>query len=303
MSVDFDTARLTNLVIPVPCAAGIQPCSGSCRASCGWLDPGAQAPGMTTCHDLASPSPFPATSTCRPAATPTTAACWRCCRSSASTVRHLALPGSFPAPSAADLAETRAAARRGAGRTVTPDRRPGLWRDAGRGRSRRCTARSSLWCTIRCAWRPASPSRARTNCYALEKAALALARHVVVTSPTTARTLTADFAVPGRTITVAEPGTDPADRAPGHRRSRCSCWPSARSCRARPTTCWCARWRCVQNRDWRLTIVGPTDRSAAGPRGAAGGHRRHRAWAAHHAHRRRSARSSSTDSMPLPISS
>ena len=50
---------------------------------------------------------------------------------------------------------------------------------------------------------------------ALETAALALARRVVVTSRITARTLVADFAVPADKITVAEPGTDPAPRAAG----------------------------------------------------------------------------------------
>ena len=38
---------------------------------------------------------------------------------------------------------------------------------------------------------------------------------MVVTSPTTAGTLVADFAVPPHKITVAVPGTDPAPRAQG----------------------------------------------------------------------------------------
>ena len=38
---------------------------------------------------------------------------------------------------------------------------------------------------------------------------------MVVTSPTTARTLTAEFGVPPGRITVAEPGTDRAPRAKG----------------------------------------------------------------------------------------
>jgi glycosyltransferase involved in cell wall biosynthesis len=48
-----------------------------------------------------------------------------------------------------------------------------------------------------------------------ERAALAHATHVLVTSPTTAQTLTRDFAVPDSMITVAEPGTEPAPRARG----------------------------------------------------------------------------------------
>src|SRR5690606_17620710 len=48
-----------------------------------------------------------------------------------------------------------------------------------------------------------------------EAAALARARHVVVTSPTTAATLAADLGVPPAKITVAVPGTDPSPRASG----------------------------------------------------------------------------------------
>jgi glycosyltransferase involved in cell wall biosynthesis len=49
---------------------------------------------------------------------------------------------------------------------------------------------------------------------ASETAALELARHVIVTSATTAARLSTDFAVPSGKITVAEPGTDPAPRVP-----------------------------------------------------------------------------------------
>lgn len=52
---------------------------------------------------------------------------------------------------------------------------------------------------------------------ALETQALAMAHRVVVTSPLTARTLAADFAVPADLITIAEPGTEPAPRAKGSR--------------------------------------------------------------------------------------
>ena len=45
---------------------------------------------------------------------------------------------------------------------------------------------------------------------ATETAALALARRVIVTSPTTARVLLGQFAVPADKLTVAVPGTDPA---------------------------------------------------------------------------------------------
>jgi len=47
-----------------------------------------------------------------------------------------------------------------------------------------------------------------------ERAALALADEVVVTSHSTGDALLADYAVPAGKITVAEPGTDPVSRAP-----------------------------------------------------------------------------------------
>ena len=48
---------------------------------------------------------------------------------------------------------------------------------------------------------------------------------------------------------------------------------SARSCRARPTTSSCARWHRCKDRDWRLTIAGPTDRSPEALAALRRGHR------------------------------
>ncbi len=50
---------------------------------------------------------------------------------------------------------------------------------------------------------------------ASETAALAHARHIIVTSPMTKAIVEANYAVPSSRITVAEPGTDPAPRATG----------------------------------------------------------------------------------------
>jgi glycosyltransferase involved in cell wall biosynthesis len=47
-----------------------------------------------------------------------------------------------------------------------------------------------------------------------ERAALAAVRHVIVTSPATARVLVADYGVTAATITVVRPGNDPAPHAP-----------------------------------------------------------------------------------------
>ena len=52
-----------------------------------------------------------------------------------------------------------------------------------------------------------------------ERAALAAAHRVIVTSATTGGLLAHDFDVPSDIITVAEPGTDPAERAAGSGRS------------------------------------------------------------------------------------
>jgi glycosyltransferase involved in cell wall biosynthesis len=48
-----------------------------------------------------------------------------------------------------------------------------------------------------------------------ERAALATAKRIVVTSPATARLLVADYDVPSERITIARPGTDPAPAAQG----------------------------------------------------------------------------------------
>jgi glycosyltransferase involved in cell wall biosynthesis len=48
-----------------------------------------------------------------------------------------------------------------------------------------------------------------------ERAALANAGHVIVTSASTARLLAAEYDVPAESITIACPGTDPAPAAPG----------------------------------------------------------------------------------------
>jgi glycosyltransferase involved in cell wall biosynthesis len=50
---------------------------------------------------------------------------------------------------------------------------------------------------------------------AIERRMLALARHVVVTSVTTASTLKADFGVEANRLTIIEPGTEPAPRSVG----------------------------------------------------------------------------------------
>ena len=68
---------------------------------------------------------------------------------------------------------------------------------------------------------------------ASERAALAVATRVIVTSAVTARHLSADYGVPAERIAVARPGSDPVAAAKGSRDGSCGCSRSARWCRAR----------------------------------------------------------------------
>jgi glycosyltransferase involved in cell wall biosynthesis len=99
----------------------------------------------------------------------------------------------------------------------------------------------------------------------LERAALGLARHVVVTSAATKRTLVQDFAVEAANITVAKPGTDPAARARG------TGTPVQLLAVGSivPRKAYDILVRALEplgSLEWRLTIVGATDRSPAAVR-------------------------------------
>lgn len=96
---------------------------------------------------------------------------------------------------------------------------------------------------------------------ASETAALAMARSVVVTSRVTARTLAADFAVSGDKITVAEPGTDPAPRAAGSAGGPLQLLSVGAIVPRKACDLLVRALGALHNRDWRLTIAGPTDRS------------------------------------------
>ena len=92
-----------------------------------------------------------------------------------------------------------------------------------------------------------------------ERAALALARHVIVTSPLMARTLASDFAVPSKKIRVAEPGTDPATRATGTGTPMQLLAVGAVSGR-KGYGVLVEALAPLRNLDWRLRIVGALDR-------------------------------------------
>lgn len=129
-------------------------------------------------------------------------------------IPHLELPGSFPAPTAADLAET------GRRLAATPAGTPLLIDGLAYGAFPNDLVRSLDRRIIALVHHPLCleaglSAQRQGELKASETAALALADAVVASSPTTARTLIADFAVPEHRITVAEPGTDPARRARG----------------------------------------------------------------------------------------
>lgn len=95
-----------------------------------------------------------------------------------------------------------------------------------------------------------------------ETAALRYAREVVVTSPTTKRLLVADFAVPDSRVTVAVPGVDAAARAVGGAAGGPLALLAVGSLIPRKAyDVLVAALATLKDRDWRLTIIGATDRA------------------------------------------
>ncbi|MBN9063037.1 MAG: hypothetical protein BGP06_17970 [Rhizobiales bacterium 65-9] len=129
-------------------------------------------------------------------------------------LRHLALPGSYPAPTDADLGET-------ARRVAATPRNAVLMIDGLAFGAMPPDLIGALDRTIvALVHHPLglengiSPERSRWL-VANETAALGFAQAVIVTSETTARTLRDDFAVPQAKLVVAEPGVERAPRARG----------------------------------------------------------------------------------------
>lgn len=174
--------------------------------------------------------------------------------------RHLMLPRSYPQPTVADVAETRrllAAAPSDAVLLIDGLAYGAMPADVVRGIDRRIVA---LVHHPLCLEAGLSEQR-QAELRALETAALALARHVIVTSPATAKTLVADFAVPRAKITVAEPGTDAARRATGTREPLQLLTVGS----VVPRKALDLLVRALMpyaDLDWRLSIVGATDRDA-----------------------------------------
>jgi glycosyltransferase involved in cell wall biosynthesis len=177
-------------------------------------------------------------------------------------VNYVALPGSFPAPTPADLTETRRLLADVPAETA-------ILADGLAYGAVPAELISSLHSPIvalvhhpLCLEAGLSKAR-RDELFALEKAALAKARHIVVTSPSTAATLATDFAVPSGKITVAEPGTDPAERARGTGRPLMLLAVGSIVPR-KAFDVLVHALASVKSRDWQIAIVGPTDRSVQG---------------------------------------
>lgn len=129
-------------------------------------------------------------------------------------VRHLALPGSFPRPSVADLertAETFAGTPADAAILVDGLAYGAIPAALLRTHRRRYVALVHHPLAFETGLGDAD----RQAFLASERAALAEAEQVIATSAATARQLAAEFGVAAEKLSVAEPGTDPAPRARG----------------------------------------------------------------------------------------
>lgn len=173
---------------------------------------------------------------------------------------HLELPGTFPEPGPADLAETErrlAATPENAVLLVDGLAYGALPADLIARLRRRIVA---LVHHPLCLEAGLTEVRQR-QLYELERSALELAGRVVVTSPATARTLTTDFAVPAQRITVAEPGTDRAERAKGTGQPM-QLLAVGSVVPRKAYEILVEALAPLASHDWRLSIVGPTDRSS-----------------------------------------
>ena len=96
-----------------------------------------------------------------------------------------------------------------------------------------------------------------------ERAALAGARHIVVTSAATARILVSGYDVPRDRITVASPGSDRVARARGNSGGPIALLSVGSLVPRKGHDVLVSALAKVADLDWRLTIVGPRDRDPA----------------------------------------
>ncbi|MDA0675968.1 MAG: glycosyltransferase family 4 protein, partial [Proteobacteria bacterium] len=183
-------------------------------------------------------------------------------------ISHLQLPAGFPMPDAAELERTVALCNHTPKDTLLLF--DGLAYGALPGAVVRRIARPivALIHHPLCLEQGLSESR-RAALRQSETEALAQARAVIVTSPTTQRTLVSDFGVPAGRIRVAPPGTDPAPRARG------SAGPALRLLAVGSVVprkgypVLVGALGTLRDLDWRLDIAGALDPNSPGERALA----------------------------------
>lgn len=183
-------------------------------------------------------------------------------------LRHVALPGGFPRPSAAELAQTgRILGALPAGRPVLID---GLALGVlPEGMLRALPGPAVALCHHPLALETGVTAAEARRLRDSERAALAACAGVIASSATTARTLAAEFGVPGGRLAVAPPGTDPAPRARGSGGPGVALLAVGSLTPRKGHDVLIAALAGLKGLDWRLTIVGPADRDAAHARALA----------------------------------
>ncbi len=176
--------------------------------------------------------------------------------------RHLPLPGGFPNPSEAELAET--------GRAILSQPYDSVLLIDGLayGAFPESIAAGLAGRVVALVHHPLgletglTPAQA-TECVRREAAALRYASSVIATSETTKRLLVADFGVAAKQITVAEPGVDPAERAVGSDGEAVELLAVGSLVPRKGYDVLIAALEGLADKPWRLTIVGADDRAPA----------------------------------------
>lgn len=176
------------------------------------------------------------------------------------TARHLELPAGYPAPTAADLDATARAF------AATPKDAVLMVDGLAYGAMPTDVIKQASCPIIALVHHPLCLETGLTDARtaelrASETAALALAQRVIVTSRTTAQTLIEGFAVLPDKLTIAEPGTDPAPRAPGSSGTLQLLAVGSVVPRKAYDILVRALERVATAVPWELTIAGATDRS------------------------------------------
>ena len=178
------------------------------------------------------------------------------------TARHLPLPGGFPNPSEADLAET--------GRAILSQPYDSVLLIDGLayGAFPESIAAGLAGRVVALVHHPLGLETGLTPTQAAEfvrreAAALRYAAAVVASSETTKRLLVADFGVPVERIAVAEPGVDPAARAVGSGRETLALLAVGSLVPRKGYDVLIAALEGLAEEPWHLTVVGADDRAPA----------------------------------------